>query len=73
MGWTNDITLIVAGSCSILFFLQSYKLFLSLTIADAKKLMFASFIWLPIIQFLYVFDKNLPAIMEALWKHGTLF
>jgi protoheme IX farnesyltransferase len=73
MGWTGDITLIVAGSCSILFFLQAYKLFLSLTIADARKLMFASFIWLPIVQFLYVFDKNLPAIMEALWKHGTLF
>lgn len=73
MGWTSDITLIIAGSCSILFFLQSYKLFLSLTIADARKLMFASFIWLPVVQFLYVFDKNLPAIMEALWKHGTLF
>nr|WP_294857843.1 heme o synthase [uncultured Fluviicola sp.] len=73
MGWTSDITLIVAGICSILFFLQSYKLFLSLTIADARKLMFASFIWLPVVQFLYVFDRNLPEIMEALWKHGTLF
>ena len=73
MGWTSDITLIIAGSCSILFFLQSYKLFLNLTIADARKLMCASFIWLPVVQFLYVFDKNLPAIMEALWKHGTLF
>lgn len=73
MGWTSDITLIVAGSCSILFFLQSYKLFLSLTIADAKKLMFASFIWLPVVQFLYVFDRKLPEIMDALWQHGTLF
>ncbi len=73
MGWTSDITLIIAGIFSILFFLQSYKLFLSLTIADARKLMFASFIWLPVVQFLYVFDRNLPEIMEALWKHGTLF
>ncbi|WP_430405072.1 heme o synthase [Fluviicola sp.] len=73
MGWTSDITLIIAGTCSILFFLQAYKLFLSLTIADARKLMFASFIWLPVVQFLYVFDRNLPEIMEALWKHGTLF
>lgn len=73
MGWTSDLTLIIAGTCSILFFLQAYKLFLSLTIADARKLMFASFIWLPVVQFLYVFDKNLPAIMDALWKHGTLF
>jgi protoheme IX farnesyltransferase len=73
MGWTSNITLAIAGACSILFFLQSYKLFLSLSLADARKLMFASFIWLPIVQFLYVFDKNAPAIMEALWKHGTLF
>ncbi len=64
--WTSNITLIVAGSCSILFFLQSYKLFLSLKIADAKKLMFASFIWLPIVQFLYVFDRNLPEIKQDL-------
>ncbi len=73
MGWTSDLTLIIAGACSILFFLQSYKLFLSLTIADAKKLMFASFIWLPVVQFLYVFDRKLPEIMDALWQHGTLF
>lgn len=73
MGWTSDITLIIAGTCSILFFLQAYKLFLTLTVADARKLMFASFIWLPVVQFLYVFDKNLPAIMDALWEHGTLF
>lgn len=73
MGWTSNITLIIAGTFSILFFLQSYKLFLNLTIADARKLMFASFIWLPVVQFLYVFDRNLPEIMDALWKHGTLF
>jgi heme o synthase len=73
MGWTSNITLAIAGACSILFFLQSYKLFISLTIADARKLMFASFIWLPIVQFLYVFDKNLPAIKAALWENGTLF
>lgn len=73
MGWTTDLTLIIAGACSILFFLQSYKLFLSLSIADAKKLMFASFIWLPVVQFLYVFDRKLPEIMDALWQHGTLF
>lgn len=73
MGWTSNITLAIAGACSILFFLQSYKLFLSLTVADARKLMFASFIWLPIVQFLYVFDRHLPAIEAALWKSGTLF
>lgn len=73
MGWTGDWTLIIAGSCSILFFLQSYKLFLNLQMKDARKLMFASFIWLPIVQFLYVFDRNQEAINEALWSLGKLF
>ncbi len=73
MGWTNNWSLAIAGASSMLFFLQSYKLYLSLTIADAKKLMFASFIWLPVVQFLYVFTKVDSKILEALWKHGTLF
>lgn len=73
MGWTSDWTLMIAGSCSILFFLQSYKLFINLEMKDARKLMFASFIWLPIIQFLYVFDRNQEAINEALWSFGNLF
>ena len=73
MGWTSDWTLWIAGTCSILFFLQSYKLFISLEMKDAKKLMFASFFWLPIIQFLYVFDRNEKAIQEALWSFGNLF
>jgi hypothetical protein len=34
--------------------------------ADAKKLMFASFIYLPIIQFLYVFDRYAPAIQKVI-------
>ncbi|MDR0801415.1 heme o synthase [Fluviicola sp.] len=73
MGWTDNWSLAIAGACSVLFFLQSYKLYLNLTIADAKKLMFASFIYLPVVQFLYVFTKIDSKIIEALWKHGTLF
>lgn len=73
MGWTSDWTLMIAGPCSILFFLQSYKLYISLELKDARKLMFASFIWLPIIQFLYVFDRNIEAINDALWAFGKFF
>lgn len=57
LGWTGNITLIVATICSTAFFIYAYKLYLSCDTKDAKKLMFASFIYLPIIQFLYVFDR----------------
>lgn len=51
--WTLTIATIMGGW----FFLLSYRLFLTLDDKDAKKLMFASFVYLPIIQFVYVFDK----------------
>ncbi|MFT7345414.1 MAG: protoheme IX farnesyltransferase [Lentimonas sp.] len=57
MGMTGTWTLVIVGTLGSLFFLLSYKLFLSLEDKDAKRLMFASFIYLPIIQFVYVFDK----------------
>ena len=57
LGWTGVVSLIVATVLGLLFFLQSYKLLRTCDDKDAKKLMFASFIYLPIIQFLYVFDK----------------
>jgi len=57
LGWTGTVSLVVATVLGLLFFLQSYKLLRTCSDKDAKKLMFASFIYLPIIQFLYVFDK----------------
>ena len=57
LGWTGITSLIIATIFGALFFIQSYKLLLSCEDKDARKLMFASFIYLPIIQFLYVFDK----------------
>lgn len=66
MGWTSDITLYIAVVVGSLFFFQSYKLLITLDDKDAKKLMFASFIYLPIIQFLYVFDRNSEAITNYL-------
>ncbi len=56
-GWCGTITLWVAASAGVVFFLLSYRLLLTLETKDAKKLMFASFVYLPIIQFLYVFDR----------------
>lgn len=57
LGWTGNATLIIATITSAIFFLYAYRLFISCETKDAKKLMFASFIYLPIIQFLYVFDR----------------
>lgn len=57
LGWTGSTTLVVATIVSVWFFWYAYRLFISCNEKDAKKLMFASFAYLPIIQFLYVFDK----------------
>lgn len=62
LGWTGITSLIIATLIGTLFFLQSYKLLMTCDDKDARKLMFASFIYLPIIQFLYVFDKIEGAI-----------
>ena len=62
LGYTSNITLIVVSVLGLWFFLLSYKLLRSCDTKDAKKLMFASFLYLPIIQFVYVFDKIEPLI-----------
>ena len=64
LGWTGLPTLIIASTFGIGFFIYSYKLFISCEVADARKLMFASFVYLPIIQFVYVFDKVETMILK---------
>jgi len=66
LGWCGTTTLIIGGLLSILFFLLSYKLLVTLDAKDARKLMFASFVYLPIIQFLYVFNRIEPVITDLL-------
>ena len=63
---TGIVSLIVATVLGVIFFLYSYKLYLSCDTKDAKRLMFASFIYLPIIQFVYVFDGVEEEIIKAL-------
>ena len=57
MNWCGNITLFCGSLLSGMFFFYAYRLFLSCEIKDARKLMFASFVYLPIIQFIYVLDK----------------
>jgi len=58
LDWTGTISLIIATLLGGMFFNYSYKLYISCDTKDARKLMFASFAYLPIIQFLYVFDRS---------------
>jgi len=62
MGWCGTVTLVLGSFIGILFFLYAYRLFLSCEDKDARKLMFASFVYLPIIQFVYVFDRIEPIL-----------
>ena len=63
-GFTGELRLSLLASLfaiilGLWFFTKSVMLFKSLSNADAKKLMFASFIYLPLLQLIYVIDKLL--------------
>ena len=68
--WMLDITgifsFVIALILGLWFFFLSWRLFLTCDDKDARKLMFASFIYLPIIQFVYVFDANTEMIKTLL-------
>jgi protoheme IX farnesyltransferase len=53
----GSLTLVIATISGAIFFLYAFRLYNSLEHGDARKLMFASFIYLPVVQFLYVIDK----------------
>ncbi len=59
--WILDLvgtfSVLAATILGLIFFLYAYRLYLTLNEKDALKLMFASFIYLPLIQFAYVIDK----------------
>lgn len=48
---------IIAVVCALLFAWQAYKLLKNPEVKTAKKLMFASIIYLPVVQLAYMFDK----------------
>jgi protoheme IX farnesyltransferase len=57
LGVSGNIAGGVVLAASILFTWQSYRLYLSCDMKDAKRLMFASFIYLPIVLLAYFIDK----------------
>jgi len=56
LGWTGSATLVIGTILGGWFFWYAYRLFITCDDKDAKKLMFASFFYLPLVQFLYVLD-----------------
>lgn len=66
LGITGIVSFVIALILGLWFFFLSWKLFMTCDDKDARKLMFASFIYLPIIQFLYVFDANTEMIKSLL-------
>jgi heme o synthase len=53
----GNIAAAVTFICGAVFALLAFRLYKSLELKDAKTLMFASFIYLPIVQLIYVIDK----------------
>ncbi len=56
-GYTGIISAIVAAIAGIIFTKQAIDLYRTLSSEDAKKLMFGSFVYLPIVQLAYLIDK----------------
>ena len=53
----GDIAFLVAVLAGLGFLVPAVKLWRSLDVKDARQLMFASFLYLPVVQVTYVLDK----------------
>lgn len=56
-GYTGAISAAIAIVAGIIFTIQAVNLYRSLAAEDAKKLMFGSFVYLPVVQLAYLIDK----------------
>lgn len=54
---TNNYSLFIVGALGVWFYFVAFRLYDVCDDASAKKLMFASFVYLPVIQFTYVLTK----------------
>lgn len=57
MGLTGIISLIIVGGISVFYAFTAFKLYTDLTREAARKLMFTSFFYLPIVLIVYLMDK----------------
>ena len=56
-GYTGIVSGIIALSCALILTYFAFKLYRTCENKDAKHLMFASFLYLPIVQIAYWLDK----------------
>lgn len=56
-GTVGPLAMMVAVICGVVMLVPAVRLFLSQDRADARKLMFASFLYLPVVQLAYVLDR----------------
>jgi protoheme IX farnesyltransferase len=56
-GTVGPMAMMVAVICGVVMLVPAVRLFLSQDKADARKLMFASFLYLPVVQLAYVLDR----------------
>lgn len=56
-GFTGMISLVVAVLAGVMMLVPAWRLYRSHDLADARKLMFSSFIYLPVVQLVYVLDR----------------
>jgi protoheme IX farnesyltransferase len=54
-GFAGMVSAIIILICSLLFFFQAYQLLKTGDVSDARKLMFGSFVWLPVVQLILMF------------------
>lgn len=57
-GFTGVVSMVVAVLAGIMMLVPAWRLYQSRTVRDARMLMFASFIYLPIVQLAYVLDRS---------------
>jgi protoheme IX farnesyltransferase len=53
----GPVSAVITTICGIYFLWKAIKLHNSLDIADARKLLYASFVYLPVVQLALLFDK----------------
>lgn len=56
-GMTSIVSVVLVTIVNVLFFIPAWNLYKKLDMKDASKLMFASFIYLPIVFIIYLIDK----------------
>ncbi|MEZ5173841.1 MAG: hypothetical protein R2850_10135 [Bacteroidia bacterium] len=53
----GPVSAVITTLCGIYFMVRAIQLYRSLEISDAKKLLYASFIYLPVVQLALLIDK----------------